>query len=185
MPRLFTALEIPTDVAMQLTLLQGGLPGAHWIDQGNFHITLRFIGDVEVSVARELSYSLEQVKTGPFSLRLENLDVFGGTKPHSLYAGVSRSDYLYDMQGEQERICQQLGLHAAGRKFKPHVTIARLRGAGIPDIAKYLSGHGDFKSQQFDVARFVLLSSRNSVGGGPYVVEESYELVEKEVANAY
>jgi len=184
MPRLFTALEIPTSVATQLTLLQGGLPGARWIDRENFHITLRFVGDVELSVARELSYALERVKTEPFSVALQNLDVFGGSKPHSLFAGVAPSEKLYELQAEQERICQQIGLEATARKFKPHVTIARLRSARTPDIAKYLSGLGGFQSPEFDIGRFVLLSSRNSVGGGPYVTEESYQLIRKAVVHA-
>ncbi len=185
MPRLFTAIEIPAQVAMQLTLLQGGLPGARWIDRANFHITLRFIGDIEMPMAQELSYALERVKTEPFSLSLENLDVFGGSKPNSLFAGVKRSEPLYHIQAEHERICQQIGMEATARKFKPHVTIARLRGAKTPDIAKYLSSHGGFQSLEFDVGRFVLLSSRNSIGGGPYVVEESYQLIEKEPVDAY
>ena len=49
MPRLFTALEIPRNAAMSLSLLRGGLPGARWIDVENYHITLRFIGDVDGS----------------------------------------------------------------------------------------------------------------------------------------
>jgi 2'-5' RNA ligase len=32
MPRLFTALEIPPDVAESLGMMRGGLPGARWID---------------------------------------------------------------------------------------------------------------------------------------------------------
>ena len=47
MPRLFTGLEIPADVGQRLPLLRGGLPGARWIDPENYHITLRFIGDVD------------------------------------------------------------------------------------------------------------------------------------------
>ena len=54
MPRLFTALEIPHDAALSLSLLRGGLPGARWIDAENYHVTLRFIGDVEGHVADEL-----------------------------------------------------------------------------------------------------------------------------------
>ena len=47
MPRLFTGLEIPREVAQSLSLLRGGLPGARWIDPENYHITLRFIGDID------------------------------------------------------------------------------------------------------------------------------------------
>lgn len=179
MPRLFTALEIPTSVATQLSMLQSGLPGARWIEREDLHITLRFIGDVELPVARELAQALEAVKTKPFSLKLDRLDVFGNAKPHSLFAGVERCDALADLRTEQDRICQRLGLEADSRKFTPHVTIARIRGSKTPDLAKYLSGAGGFQSQGFQVNRFVLMSSRDSFGGGPYVREETYELVEQ------
>ncbi|MEM9331535.1 MAG: RNA 2',3'-cyclic phosphodiesterase [Pseudomonadota bacterium] len=184
MPRLFTAIEVPSQIAMQLSLLQSGLPGARWIDRENLHITLRFVGDVDHSIARELGYALEKVKSSPFSLKLDTLDVFGNAKPHSLYAGVARNPALFDLRAEQERICQRLGLSADSRKFTPHVTIARIRGAKTATIARYLSNHGAFQSLEFPVNRFVLLSSRASVGGGPYVTEETYELVENKVAVA-
>ena len=53
MPRLFTALEIPRNAALSLSLLRGGLPGGRWIDVENYHITLRFIGDVDGRTADE------------------------------------------------------------------------------------------------------------------------------------
>lgn len=180
MPRLFTALEIPSPVATQLSFLQGGLPGARWIDRENLHLTLRFIGDIDNSLARELAYEFEKVKSAPFKLKLEDLDVFGGAKPHSLYAKVQRNEALSELQSAQERICQRLGLDPDKRKFTPHVTIARLRGAKPESIARYLSSRGGFQSLDFDISEFVLLSSRDSVGGGPYVTEERYKLLAKE-----
>ena len=56
MPRLFTALEIPRNAAMSLSLLRGGLPGARWIDVENYHITLRFIGDVDDAQPRSQTH---------------------------------------------------------------------------------------------------------------------------------
>ena len=75
-----------------------------------------------------------------------------------------------------ERICQRLGLPADPRKFVPHVTLARLRNASDGDVARYLAGRGNFSTMPFTVGRFVLMSSRESVGGGPYVVEEAWPL---------
>ena len=71
---------------------------------------------------------------------------------------------------------QRIGLEPEGRKYTPHVTLARLRDSSNRDVADYLSARGHFRSQPFPVSRFVLFSSRNSVGGGPYVVEASYPL---------
>lgn len=178
MPRLFTALEIPRDAALSLSLLRGGLPGARWIDVENYHLTLRFIGDVEGHIADEIAHALDRVKRPEFMLSLAGVDAFGTKKPHSIYAGVSASPDLIALQAEIERICQRLGLPADQRKFTPHVTLARLKSnVRIDDVARYLSGRGNFTTLPFKVGRFVLMSSRESTGGGPYVVEEAWPLV--------
>src|SRR5690606_7775685 len=173
MPRLFTALEIPRDAALSLSLLRGGLPGARWIDVENYHLTLRFFGDVEGHVADEIANALDRVRRPSFSLTLSGVDAFGSKKPHSLYAGVAPSADLMALQAEIERICQRLGLPADPRKFVPHVTIARLRNTSPMEAATYLSARGNFATMPFKVGRFVLMSSRDSVGGGPYVIEET------------
>ncbi|MDN2568433.1 RNA 2',3'-cyclic phosphodiesterase [Aquibium sp. A9E412] len=177
MPRLFTALEIPRDAAMSLSLLRGGLPGARWIDVENYHLTLRFIGDVEGHVADEIADALDRVRRPAFTLTLSGVGAFGQKKPHAVWAGVSASPDLYALQAEIERICQRLGLPADPRKFTPHVTLARLRNTSPADLAKYLSARGNFASAPFRVGRFVLMSSKDSVGGGPYIVEEAWPLL--------
>ena len=176
MPRLFTALEIPRDAALSLSLLRGGLPGARWIDVENYHITLRFIGDIEGHVADEIANALDRVRRRAFPLTLSGVGVFGGKKPHAVWAGVAASPDLTALQGEIDRICQRLGISADPRKFTPHVTLARLRNSSPLEVAQYLSARGNFSAQPFRVGRFVLMSSRDSVGGGPYIVEEAWPL---------
>jgi len=55
MPRLFTGLEIPAEIGQTLSNLRGGLPGARWIDPENYHVTLRFIGDIDGISANEIA----------------------------------------------------------------------------------------------------------------------------------
>lgn len=86
MPRLFTGLEIPSDLAMDLSLLRGGLFGARWIDAENYHLTLRFIGDIDERTAGEVHASLERIKRPPFVVTIEGLSIFGGTRPRALIA---------------------------------------------------------------------------------------------------
>ena len=176
MPRLFTALEIPRDAALSLSLLRGGLPGARWIDVENYHLTLRFFGDVEGHVADEIVNALDRIRRPSFQLTLSGVGAFGGRKPHSIWAGVAASPDLIALQAEIDRISARLGLPTDARKFAPHVTLARLRNS-LPDaVALYLSARGNFAAMPFKVGRFVLMSSRDSVGGGPYVVEEAWAL---------
>ena len=177
MPRLFTGLEIPADVGFALSLKRGGLSGARWIDADNYHITLRFIGDVDHQTANEVADSLDRLSNSMrFEVRMTHLGSFGGDKPRALYAGVEPSEALNRLQAAQERVLQRAGLAPEGRKFVPHVTLARLRGTPAFDVARFMAEAGRFEPLQFPVGRFVLFSSRDSVGGGPYVVEQSYPL---------
>lgn len=176
MPRLFTALEIPQDIALSLSFLRGGLPSARWIDPQNYHLTLRFIGDVEPRLADEIVASLDRVDRPAFALALRGVGAFGTRKPHSIYAGVEASSELCELQGEIERICKRLGLPADQRKFVPHVTLARLRQPKPTEVAHFLATRGDFRTPAFPAKRFGLYSARDSVGGGPYVLEEAFSL---------
>ncbi|WP_439626533.1 RNA 2',3'-cyclic phosphodiesterase [Shinella sp.] len=178
MPRLFVALEVPRNAAMSLSLLRGGLPGARWIDVENFHITLRFIGDIDGRTADEVVERLDRIERPEFQLALSGIGSFGSKKPHSVFAGVTQAPEMYALQGEIERICQRLGLPADPRKFTPHVTLARLRNSRPEEVAHYLTGRGNFHTSAFTVNRFVLMSSKESVGGGPYLTEEIFPLYE-------
>ena len=178
MPRLFTGLEIPGQIGQHLALLRGGLPGARWIDVENYHITLRFLGDVDDRLAGEVDELLSGVRRGPLELSIDGLDVFGGDRPRALIAKVAPTPDLMELQAEHERIARRVGLPAEGRKYSPHVTLARLRNVSARTAADWLAMHGGGGPRQsFSASRFVLFSSRASTGGGPYLVEAEYELV--------
>jgi RNA 2',3'-cyclic 3'-phosphodiesterase len=176
MPRLFTAVEVPAEIGESLSTLRGGLPGARWISPENYHLSLRFIGDIDDALAREIAFLLGSVKRSGFELRLQGLLSFGGRKPRAVVATVGATQSLFDLQGEHERLLQRVGLEPEGRKYTPHVTLARLRDSSSRQVADYLATRQPFRSMPFRVSRFVLYSSRASVGGGPYVVEAAYPL---------
>lgn len=177
MPRLFTALTLPEDVRGWLSTLRGGLKGARWIDPANYHLTLRFIGDIDERTADEAADALARVERAPLTIRLCGLDSFGSRRqPSSIWARVVPTPALSELQAEQERILQRIGLPAESRRFTPHVTLARLKGASSADVATWLAFRGGFELPPFVAQSFELMSSRSSVGGGPYLTEERYPL---------
>jgi 2'-5' RNA ligase len=177
MPRLFTGIEVPRPVATLLGLKRGGLPGARWIDTENYHITLRFIGDVDHRTAAEVTDMLDRLAgSEAFNVRLDHLGSFGGNTPRALYAGAESNVAMQRLQAAQERVLQRLGLPPDSRRFIPHVTLARLRGTAPGDLASHIAATGRFHPLEFGVQRVVLFSSRDSVGGGPYLVEQAYPL---------
>ncbi|HVV94842.1 MAG TPA: RNA 2',3'-cyclic phosphodiesterase [Hyphomicrobiales bacterium] len=176
MPRLFTALEIPDDIARDLALAQGGLAGARWIDAADYHITLRFIGDIDADLAHEIANALDGVRRPPLTVTLDGYDAFGGDRPRALIAKVKPTAELRELQAEHERLIRRAGVPPESRKFTPHVTLARLRRTPPRDAADWLAARPVTARRTFEASRFVLFSSRASVGGGPYVVEAAYPL---------
>ena len=176
MPRIFTGLEIPESVTQGLAMFRGGLPGARWIDPENYHLTLRFVGDVDDITAREVASLLSRVRRTPFDLRFDALSSFGGRRPRAVIATLAQTPELMELQAEHERLMQRVGLEPEGRKYTPHVTLARLRDSSSRQVADYLAARALIAPLPFKVSRFVLFSSRASTGGGPYVVEAAYPL---------
>ena len=175
MPRLFTGLEIPPDLASELALMRGGLTGARWIDVADYHLTLRFIGDIDDRTADAVDEMMAGIRRAPFTVTLEGLDHFGGDKPRAIVARAQPAPALIELQAEQERLLRRLGLPPEPRRYVPHVTLARMRGASQAAVAHYLGTRG-FLTRRFEAERFVLYSARDSVGGGPYVAEADYPL---------
>ncbi|MFD1354941.1 RNA 2',3'-cyclic phosphodiesterase [Methylorubrum suomiense] len=176
MPRLFTGLEIPSGIAERLTLFRGGLPGARWVEPSDYHITLRFLGEVDGRLAADLDAGLaEALARAVLTVTLDGLASFGGDRPRAFIASVRLTPDLADLKEEHERIARRAGAEPESRRFTPHVTLARLnREADAGAVARYLTEAGVFAPLTFTAERAALYSARTSRGGGPYLVEAAY-----------
>jgi 2'-5' RNA ligase len=176
MPRLFTGLELPGVVVGQLALARGGVVGARWLEPEDYHITLRFLGDIDARAARDIEETLGDIRRPKARVRFDGLSWFGGDKPRAIVAKVKADPTLMDLQAEQERWLRRIGIGPETRKYTPHVTLARLRSVRQASVAGYLAERGALIADSFTAERFVLYSAREGSGGGPYVVEAAYPL---------
>lgn len=176
MPRLFIGLELPEMVRIRLGLVSGPVPGAKWVDPADMHLTLRFAGDIDNRQADELVGFLDEIDVPRFDIAIREVGVFGGREPRVIWAGVDADPHLEQLQRAVERACRSAGLPPEPRAFKPHVTLARLRGANSDVVARFLGSRARLTIQPFPIERFVLFSSKPRVGGGPYVVENVFQL---------
>lgn len=176
MPRLFIGLEIPAEVRAELARLRGGISGARWIEPENYHITLRFIGDIDRRGANDVADELSQVARPAFDIAFDAVSWFGADRPRAIVVRVKLCAALVDLQAEMERRLRRIGLEAETRNFSPHVTLARLRAISPLAVAGYLQARGALAVRPFAASRFVLFSARALTGGGPYRVEAAYEL---------
>ena len=142
MPRLFTAIEIPEAIRVRLSLIRAPLGGAKWIEPENMHITLRFAGDIDGRTADEFADFLADVRARPFTVTIKGVGAFGGRDPRVLWAGVEAGEPLDALYRANERAARAAGLEPEGRAFKPHVTLARMRGARQQAVARFLEENG-------------------------------------------
>ncbi len=127
MLRLFVGIGFPPELKLRLSLLCSGIPGARWVDPGNLHLTLRFIGEIVEDLAADVDEALARLRARRFALQLAGTGVFGGgDRPRSLWVGVERSPELVALRDKIEQALIRAGLPPEPRKFAPHVTLARL-----------------------------------------------------------
>ncbi|MGV7034570.1 RNA 2',3'-cyclic phosphodiesterase [Methylobacterium symbioticum] len=176
MPRLFTGLAIPPEIGARLARFRGGLPGARWVEESDYHVTLRFLGDIDADVAEDVLEALSAMRPrAPIPVTLDGLGAFGGDRPRALFASVVQEPELMDLQAEQERLVRRAGVAPETRRFTPHVTLARLRREASPEgVAMYVAQSGLFEPLRFAVRAVTVFSARDSTGGGPYVAEAEF-----------
>lgn len=176
MIRLFVALALPDAVTDGLILLQGGIPGARWMTREQLHLTLRFIGEVDGRDGQAIDDALASIRSPRFTLELKGVGEFGGKTPRALWAGVRDEAAVSHLQRKIESAVQRVGIGPEERKFSPHVTLARLKGAPRDRIITFLSSHALYASGPFEVNAFILYSSVTTPNGSIYRPERSYRL---------
>lgn len=181
MYRLFVGLALPDSLREPLARLCHDLPGARWVDPENFHLTLRFIGEVDRHAAADIDDALQRITSPGFEMSLAGLDVFGNRqKTHALWVGVTQEQggisKLKHLHNKVESAVVRAGQPPEPRKFKPHVTLARFRNAHPHRIQSFVECHGLFRAGPVTVDRFVLFESHMGKGGSVYEELAEYPL---------
>lgn len=167
--RIFVALPLPPDVADDLAAAAGGLPGARWVAAENLHITLRFIGEADGGELDEIVAALADVEAPAFSLCLAGLGQFGrGRHLRAVWAGVEPEAPVAFLAAKVGAALVRAGLDAEGRKFTPHVTLARLKHASEGRVADWMETHDGLRTRTFEADRFVLYRSHLTKDGAHY-----------------
>tara|TARA_B100000405_G_scaffold86329_1_gene59742 strand:+ start:362 stop:787 length:426 start_codon:yes stop_codon:yes gene_type:complete len=99
------------------------------------HITLRFIGEVDEITAEEIDGALSRLTASPLNIALSGAGRFNSwNKPRAVWVGVEKTPDLMALQEKVDRAIINIGLPPEGRKYMPHVTLARLktRAPNIP-----------------------------------------------------
>jgi RNA 2',3'-cyclic 3'-phosphodiesterase len=175
--RLFIGLDLPWSLKERLAVLGGGIPGARWVPAENYHMTLRFIGEVQPPRAEEIDLAMAALRGRAFSLTLAGMGTFAkGGRDTQLWVGVERNQQLDHLQSKIENALQRAGLEPERRRFTPHVTLARLDNATPAKIAGFVQAHNLFRAEPMPVDHFTLFSSQLGKEASVYTAEVEYKL---------
>jgi len=177
MYRLFVAIDLPPDIATQLQRICYGVPGARWVQSEQMHLTLRFIGEVDGGVFRDIKEGLAGIEAPGLALQVKGLGFFPPRKtPRVLWAGLAPVEEVSALRKRIDNVLNGMGLGPEGRKFFPHITLARLHDTPLSRLGRFLAGNGLFATPEFPVSEFHLYSSELTSKGAFHTIEASYPL---------
>jgi 2'-5' RNA ligase len=147
--------------------------GVAWVSGGNYHLTLKFLGDVEEGRTAEITAALAAAVAGvaPFDLALRGLGAFPtATRARVIWAGTGEGTHaLAALAGAVEQPLAELGFPRAARSFSAHVTLGRVREPRpAPALAGALAEAASVALGSVRVDRVTLMQSRLSPRGAQY-----------------
>jgi len=175
--RLFIAIPVPDEIRQNLIAVSSGVRGARWVRPEGMHITLFFCGETDRAQARDLDAELADITIPPFELRCDGFGYFErGSRIKSIWAGIEGNTTLGYLHGRVESAAVKAGFEREARKYKPHITLARLKQARADDVGTWIEQHDTISIPSFTVDKFTLYRSHLAREGAMYEPLVDYPL---------
>lgn len=177
MPRLFIAIDLPEPQRRTLEALRDYSLQARWTPPEQYHLTLRFIGDVEDPACLDIQQALRGVRCQCFLLDGEGVGVFPSIRrARVLFARVAMSNDLETLYGNIESCLLEAGVPTETRPFQPHITVARLKDCTPEEVNAYLSANQNTTIEPFLVQHVHLYASELTRKGAIHERLQTYRL---------
>lgn len=180
--RVFVAIDIPDKASAEIKVLQSPLAIGRQVATANLHLTLSFLGEQSEHAVGDAHDALSTIGRAAFDVRLVGVGSFGTHSPNLIYADVEKSEDLSDLEREIVRSLRYAGLEFQKRRFRPHVTIARLpkfmSASDMDRVRDFLAGNAAFRGSSFKVKSFELYQSILRPQGAYHERLASYPLAE-------
>lgn len=129
--RVFIAIEFDDSIKKYLSekqqeVMQSCIKG-NFTHPGNFHLTLRFIGEVAPPALTKLKKAVDATSAGlqSFELILDELGQFPRGSRKILWIGLKPSRELQRLYKALEVSLEEQGYPEEGRGYNPHITLGR------------------------------------------------------------
>jgi 2'-5' RNA ligase len=176
--RLFIAINFAEDMKDYLVNIVSELQkiaAGSFTARENLHLTLAFIG--ETNRVDDVRAAMDAVPAEPFLLSVKGAGSFKGRGGETVWAGIEAEAGLYRAQSRLRSELTSRGFEIDGRKYAPHLTLARRvvfdRGRGALDLLPCAGG------KTVEVCRISLMKSESVRGRLTYTEIYGRNLNEK------
>jgi 2'-5' RNA ligase len=183
MPRLFIGIHIndPVDIADLQNDLKKKLrkSSIKWVEPENFHLTLKFLGDVNLHLTGPIAQVLRSRAQiySPFEIEPDGLGIFGNiTTPRVIWYGFRENSMLTTLQQGIEESMSGLGFAREQRNFSPHLTIGRIKYLAERETLHLALTNQKDQKNNYRIDEFQLIQSTLKKEGPVYTNIESFHL---------
>ncbi|MDF1548760.1 MAG: RNA 2',3'-cyclic phosphodiesterase [Bacteroidales bacterium] len=144
-----------------------------WVSAENFHITLKFLGEIETSLIPEIKKSVQTVanQTRKFKIQLKGLGQFKKNRSTKvIWLGLSNFEKINNLAENVMLEMIGLGFEPENRPYSAHLTIGRVKY--VDDEIKLTEMIENFKDEMFqlsDIESITLYESISSLKGLVYI----------------
>ena len=181
--RVFIAInvELSCDLSRVFEELKDELEGERirWLPENNFHITLRFLGDLQPDQIETVKLILDEVcsEKRAFVFTLHQVGFFKHRgNPSVLFFNLDYGEDLVCLSGTIQKRLNEKGI-SSNKKFTPHLTLARIKK--IKDLFNFyrvVDKYKDLPTQEIKVDRVIFYESVLKPSGAEYHVLDEYRL---------
>jgi 2'-5' RNA ligase len=185
--RLFVALPIPTQLRENLAALirELGSADSHpkWVNPGNLHVTLRFIGEVALEKLPELGDALAIVRMPEKVIaEFRGLGFFpNARRPSVFWVGIEPAEILAALAVKVNQALTVAGIPGEEKLFVPHLTIARFKETRLSKELR--AAIERCESREFGTlvaGEFHLIESKRKSSGAEYTTLRSFRFAPEE-----
>ncbi len=176
--RAFIAIEVPSDIRNDLSHLQDQIKlfdeSAKITYPKEFHLTLKFLGEIDDSKIEQIRSLLRKVPFTSFSIRLEKTGYFDDKELKVVWAGIRDTfETVADLQKAVDK--QLIYFFPKEPKFHPHLTLARIKRIDNPALFIEKLNSLKIEEKNFPVTSFKLIKSELHKEGPVYTTIEEYK----------
>ena len=182
--RSFIAIDTLPEVKEEVAKLQEALRSTNaevrWDSREKFHITLKFLGNVEEATLQSMASLLETelAAFSPFGLIYQGVGCFPNLhRPRVIWVGAHNEDSTLSRVFEKiEQIASSFGFPREERQFHPHITVGRVKGSkNIKALVSEIEV-AKFPVQQSAINEIILMKSDLKPTGSVYTVLRRFPL---------